>query len=141
MSLGVNPLKHLPYHDTVPSKYVGFRCLFLLVHSEFLPYLSLISEVFVHYTDGRGETNMVGNRTVKSVTKWKDQTLVLAMPSKSKIAGDTVEIRETIKLQFAEDGDRLVEVTQVSGSSSGGVLIPPGPRTLIFARSATPIHE
>ena len=99
------------------------------------------SEVFVHYTDGRGETNMVGNRTVKSVTKWKDQTLVLALSSKSKIAGDTVEIRETIKLQFAEDGDRLVEVTQVSGSSSGGVLIPPGPRTLIFARSATPIHE
>ena len=99
------------------------------------------SEVFVHYTDGRGETNMMGNRPVKSVTKWKNQTLVFALSSKSKIAGDTVEIRQTIKLQFAEDVDRLVEVRQASGSSSGGVLIPPGPRTLIFARSATPIHE
>jgi hypothetical protein len=99
------------------------------------------SEVFVHYTDGRGETNMVGNRPVKSVTKWKEKTLVFALSSKSKIAGDTVEIRQTVKLQFAEDGDRLVEVRQASGSSSGGVLIPPGPRTLIFARSATPIHE
>ena len=97
------------------------------------------SEIFVHYTDGRGETNMEAGRPVKSVTKWKDQTLIFALSSKSKIAGDTIEIRQTIKWQFTKD-DRLVEVSQSSGSAGGGILIPPGPSTLVFARSTKPLR-
>ena len=97
------------------------------------------SGIFVHYTDGRGETNMEAGRPMKSVTKWKDQTLVFALSSKSKIAGDTIEIRQTIKWQFTKD-DRLVEVSQSSGSAGGGILIPPGPSTLVFARSAKPLR-
>lgn len=94
------------------------------------------SEIFVYYTDGRSETNMEAGRPVKSVTKWKDQTLIFALSSKSKIAGYTIEIKQKIKWQFTKD-DRLVEVSQSSG---GGILIPPGPSTLVFARSTKPLR-
>ena len=93
------------------------------------------SEVTVYYTDGRGETNTQSGRTVKSVTKWKDQTLVFALTSKSKIGRDSFELTETIKWQIAKDGGSLIEVTQSKVSASAGVVIPPPSTTLVYARN------
>jgi hypothetical protein len=97
------------------------------------------SEVFVYYTDGRGETNTESGRAVKSVTKWKDQTLVFTISKKSKIGQDRFEFRETIKWQIGKDGQSLVEVTESKISASAGTAFPPPPRTLIYARSAKPL--
>ena len=99
------------------------------------------SEVFVYYTDGRGETNTQAGRAVKSVTKWKDQTLVFALSSKSKIGGDTFEFSQTIKWQIGKDGASLVEVSQSRMSASGGAVIPPPSSTLVYARSARSLPE
>jgi hypothetical protein len=98
------------------------------------------SEVFLYYTDGRGETNIQNGRPVKSVTKWKDQTLVFAVSSKSKVGETTFRFNDTIKWQIDKD-ERLVEVTQSRMDASQGVVIPPGPSTLIYARGSKPIRN
>lgn len=97
------------------------------------------SENLVYYTDGRGETNTQSGRAVTSVTKWKNQTLVFTLSSKSRIGQDTFEFRQTIKWQLGKDGESLVEVTQSTMSASGGAVIPPPPHTLVYARSAQPL--
>ena len=97
------------------------------------------SEVLVYYTDGRGETNTQSGRAVKSVTKWKNQTLVFTLSSKSKIGQDRFEFRQTIKWQIGKDGESLIEVSQSTMSASGGAVIPPPPHTLVYARSAKPL--
>lgn len=99
------------------------------------------SEVAVYFTDGRGETNIQAGRRVKSVTKWKNETLVFALSSKSKIGGDTFELNETIKWQIGKDGESLVEVSQSKMAASGGFVIPPDPSTLVYARSAKPLPD
>ena len=93
------------------------------------------TEVTVYYTDGRGETNTQSGRTVKSVTKWKDQTLVFALTSKSKIGRDSFELTEQVKWQIAKDGGSLIEVSQSKMSASAGYVIPPAPSTLVYARN------
>lgn len=77
----------------------------------------------------------------KSVTKWKDQTLVFSLSSKSKIGGDKVEFNQTIKWQIGKDGESLVEVSQSRMTLSAGFVIPPAPSTLVYARSAKPLLE
>lgn len=93
------------------------------------------TEVAVYYTDGRGETNTQHGQTVKSVTKWKDQTLVFSLSSKSKIGRDWFEQKETVKWQIAKDGGSLIQVSQSTMSASAGVVIPPPPSKLVFARN------
>lgn len=93
------------------------------------------SEVAVYYTNGRGETNTQNGRTVKSVTNWKDQSLVFALTGKSKIGRDSFELNETIKWQIAKDGGSLIEVTQSKVSASTGFVIPPPPTKLVYARN------
>lgn len=78
---------------------------------------------------------------MKSVTKWKDQTLVFSLSSKSKIGGDKVEFNQTIKWQIGKDGESLVEVSQSRMTLSAGFVIPPAPSTLVYARSAKPLLE
>lgn len=99
------------------------------------------SEVAVYYTDGRGETNIKHGRTMKSVTKWKDQTLVFALSSKSEPGEDKFEYKETIKWQFAKDGLSLVEVSEWRRSDSKGFVIPPDPIKLVYARSSKPLPD
>lgn len=99
------------------------------------------TEVFVYYTDGRGETNTQAGRPMKSVTKWKGQTLVFALSTKSKIGGDTFEFSQTIKWQIGKDGESLVEVSQSVMSASGGAVIPPPSSTLIYARSSKSLPD
>lgn len=99
------------------------------------------SEVFVYYTDGRGETNNEAGVPVKSVTKWKDQTLVFSLSSKSEIGSDKFELNQTIKWQIGKDGESLVEVSQSRMAASAGFVIPPAPSTLVYARSSKPLPE
>ncbi len=95
------------------------------------------SVVLVYYTDGRGETNIEDGRSVKSVTKWKDQTLVFELSSKSKVGRDRHEINRTIKWQIGKDDESLVEVDQ-SRITSQGIVMPPAQNTLVYACSEKP---
>ena len=98
------------------------------------------SETSIYYTDGRGETNVKDGRRMKSVTKWKDDSLVFALSSKSSIAGDEIDVEESIKWQLAKDGGSLLEVTHVKRSSNKGVILPGSKATtLAYARSEKPL--
>ena len=97
------------------------------------------TETAVYYSDGRGETNVKDGRSIKSVTKWKDDNLVFELSSTTSIGNDHFEFKQSIKWQIAKDGS-LSEVTEEKRSSNKGAIIP-GTKTttLVYARSAAPL--
>lgn len=96
------------------------------------------TETSIYYSDGRGETNIRDGRSIKSVTKWKDNNLVFELSTTSSVGGDRFEFKESIKWQIAKDGS-LIEVTKETASSNKGAVIPPKPKTVVYARSSKPL--
>jgi hypothetical protein len=100
------------------------------------------TETCVYYTDGRREIHVKDGKSVKSVTKWKDQRLLFSSPTKTNFEGDNLEFSESIGWEIASDGASLIEVTESRISSSIGFISGiPGPVTLIYARSSKRFPE
>jgi hypothetical protein len=91
------------------------------------------TEIYIYYSDGRGETNLRGGRRVKSDTKWKDNDLVITVRKSSGSGANLVDFTEWTKWQIAKDGGSLSEIIQWrSGTGMGGSTS--DPKTLVYTR-------
>lgn len=92
----------------------------------------------VYYSDGRGETNREGVKPIKSVTKWKGNSLTIVNRERST-DGRSVGVDRSVQWQLSKDGKSLSKAIRFTINVDGsGNMFSHLPKTeIVFARSSS----